>query len=861
MADDQQPGLDPQDRDAMIRTVLTEADSNDPSGWAAVASTIRNRLATGKYGDNPTAVVTAPDQFEVWQNGRAQAITPRHPNYEAAGRIVDAVASGLPDTTGGATHFYSPGGQAVLGRQPPAWRKQPLTAIGGNTFFAPHGKVTFQDAPAPKAIEAVTSGKPVASQDDDEFLRQWGVDPKKIGSAPAAASSPQAASPLSKEDEGFLKQWGVDPAKIQQPAPAGQKSGSTAIPPGDTAAAIGSGIGDLPVVGPYIKEGMIKGAAAIGSVVNPVLGLPAPSADEIRQWDAQLKEEHPYGYGAGRVLGAAPLLAGGAALGAGRVLGMTGNMLPRVLYGTASGGAIGAGDAYTHGDNMLVGGALGAAGGFAAPAIGELAGMGVAKLGQGVQYLMPSGVKGVSRSAADMVNKLIDYDGGHAEVRNALTDLGERGMIADTGPSTTAMTAGLASGEPNAAKSTIVNSLGERQAGSNQRIADQLRESLGPAEDAQKVTDAIKAARQAQGNAYTEIHARAPAVDAQSVADAIDAKLPTATGSQKTALQNLRKELVEVPRKPATATDAEVPEQLVNNSEKLHNIRKDLDSVIDYGSPGLGVEKGAVSGNQAALRDVRGALDDTLKSQVPGMAEADAKSALLAKRIEAVQRGNEDVLGAAGPHPETYAETRAAQAPGENIAENKGITSRIDRTFGYGQQRDLAKLNRLIGGGDDNGYNVQNLKTAFGEEPVNKLLALKNQELTFTNTYNKAAEGSKTGSVQAVRDMMKATEPGTLNLTGMTTMGMTAQAAKSMLVNPLIKAVLSNPTAPRNLEIARMLTAQGRMPVILLDQLERLAARQGGVSNTADFLTGLTRGVANPLLQGAGMTQRPGASQ
>jgi hypothetical protein len=206
MADDAQPGLDPRDRDAMIRTVLTEAASNDPMGWAAVASTIRNRLATGKFGDTPSAVVRAPGQFEVWQNGRAQAVTPNHPNYEAAGRIVDAVAQGLPDPTGGSTHFYSPSGQAALGRNPPAWGRQPLTAIGGNTFFAPQGAVTFQGS---KAIDDATSGKqPVASADD--IFKRWGVDTGDSKPANAPAPAKDASTDV-------FKRWGVDTSNPVNP--------------------------------------------------------------------------------------------------------------------------------------------------------------------------------------------------------------------------------------------------------------------------------------------------------------------------------------------------------------------------------------------------------------------------------------------------------------------------------------------------------------------------------------------------------------------------------------------------------------------------------------------------------------------
>jgi hypothetical protein len=390
-------GLHPTDRDAMIRTVLTEASSNDPMGWAAVASTIRNRLAAGRFGQSPTEIVRAPGAFEVWSNGRAQSVSPKDPNYEAAGRIVDAVAGGLPDPTGGATHFYSLSGQSAMGRQPPKWGKDPLAAIGGNTFYAPEGRVTFQGA-APAAIEAATSGTAVASKNDlpsdDEFLKSWGVDSKKASpgsSSPAeapagaAASSPASAGPSQSDDE-FLQSWGVNTAATRKNAPAATKSGSGAIPPGDAAAAIGSGIGDLPVIGPYVKEGMIKGAAALGRAVNPMVGLPSPSEDQIRQWDAQLKQNNPAAYVGGQVLGGTAALlplgstaVGAAALGArapgfvtqaSGLLPATARLGSQAVAGGGTNALIGAADAYVRGDNPLTGAGVGGAIGAAAPAIG-----------------------------------------------------------------------------------------------------------------------------------------------------------------------------------------------------------------------------------------------------------------------------------------------------------------------------------------------------------------------------------------------------------------------------------------------------------------------------------------------------------
>jgi hypothetical protein len=69
-------------------------------------------------------------------------------------------------------------------------------------------------------------------------------------------------------------------------------------------------------------------------------------------------------------------------------------------------------------------------------------------------------------------------------------------------------------------------------------------------------------------------------------------------------------------------------------SRNLHNIRQEIDNVINHDAPGLGVPAAAVSRSQESLQAVRADLDKALKSQVPGMAEADANYAALAERAE-----------------------------------------------------------------------------------------------------------------------------------------------------------------------------------------------------------------------------------
>lgn len=127
----------PNDLDVMARTILAEAGT-DPTHQAAVGWVIRNRMGAGGFGDTPSAVSLARGQFEPWQNGRAQSVNPASKEYGQAYSIAKGVLSGdIPDPTEGATHFYSPSGQAALGRSAPAWASTyaPAGKFGDDVFF------------------------------------------------------------------------------------------------------------------------------------------------------------------------------------------------------------------------------------------------------------------------------------------------------------------------------------------------------------------------------------------------------------------------------------------------------------------------------------------------------------------------------------------------------------------------------------------------------------------------------------------------------------------------------------------------------------------------------------------------------
>jgi hypothetical protein len=184
-------GLDPIDKDMMVRAVLGEAANQSDLGKAAVAHVILNRVRSPKFaGDTPTDVILQKNQFEPFNPGptraRIMAIKPSDPAYQRAARIVDAVASGAPDPTGGATNFANV--QTVRDRNGGSvgnhtWINpaNATATIGAHTFFAPAGRVASTEgepfayapdttpakAPALDAISSATKGSTAMADDTD----------------------------------------------------------------------------------------------------------------------------------------------------------------------------------------------------------------------------------------------------------------------------------------------------------------------------------------------------------------------------------------------------------------------------------------------------------------------------------------------------------------------------------------------------------------------------------------------------------------------------------------------------------------------------------------------------------------------
>ena len=130
-------------RDLVIRTMVGEGARGDAQSMASVAHVLLNRAFSGHYGDPAvnglTNTIKAPKQFSMWNSDIASSgktISPNDPYYQWVGRIADAVVGGeVPDNTGGADHYYAPGGMPG-GRAPPwAIGQTPTATIGGQHFY------------------------------------------------------------------------------------------------------------------------------------------------------------------------------------------------------------------------------------------------------------------------------------------------------------------------------------------------------------------------------------------------------------------------------------------------------------------------------------------------------------------------------------------------------------------------------------------------------------------------------------------------------------------------------------------------------------------------------------------------------
>jgi N-acetylmuramoyl-L-alanine amidase len=101
----------PAQRDAIARVTFAEAGNQGDTGLAGVVYTILNRLMAGTFGNDLTAVLDAPHQFEPVTKAGGWRRLPARSSVEQAhvDTILNLALDGrLPDPTNGARYFQNP---------------------------------------------------------------------------------------------------------------------------------------------------------------------------------------------------------------------------------------------------------------------------------------------------------------------------------------------------------------------------------------------------------------------------------------------------------------------------------------------------------------------------------------------------------------------------------------------------------------------------------------------------------------------------------------------------------------------------------------------------------------------------------
>ena len=292
-----------------------------------------------------------------------------------------------------------------------------------------------------------------------------------------------------------------------------------------------------------------------------------------------------------------------------------------------------------------------------------------------------------------------------------------------------------------------------------------------------------------------------------------------------------------------------------NDAGVLHKVKGEIDNVIQYDAPGLGVPAAALTRQQGALKMFRGQLNDALEQQVPGYANANAVSAALAHRGEAVNLGTQYLgSGKTTASPERFAAAFEPLSLGEKIAFAKGSRGEIERNLGT-KANDLQALRGQLQG--EGGWNGNKIATVHGQQGADELAATVDRNLKFRDTYNKVVENSQTAQRTAAQKEMKP-EPSTETPflgPGSTLTGMGVTAAKKSVQAVVNALTRTDPTGSYG-EVARALSEQGAArDARLLAVVDALNSRQGNA--TVAPTVGNTSAVVAAILGNSSLRDGP----
>jgi hypothetical protein len=695
---------------------------------------------------------------------------------------------------------------------------------------------------------------------------------------PALLAALEAVAPAAKpvtdpklleqlEGGGAAAQGFSDPmgSSVAAPAAAAPSMGYS-----DQMRRVGSAVDDaVRALANGVTFGLMDRAASVAGAATGIGGDFGDYAGNLEKQRAETEtfhNAHPILATGTNLVGSA-VVPIGALVSTARALSLGGKSLLGGLTGAGLGGVQGAAESKDWTDpaqtakDAAIGSLAGLAIGGTLPGAGKLIGSGVEKVANAIR----GKAEGITRPATGHLVSAMEAD-TPAAVRSQIDRLGPDAMLADTGPAMLGKAQG-ASLSSDEGRTILQNALTDRNTGTNQRIMTDVNRALGPAEDPQTVTNAIRAHRaEVDALHYPAALDKAPPVETAPILQQLDGMIAGApVGSMENkALSNLKEMMLRKEKKPLLDAEGypqydkfgnerfrDVPVS-ENDASILHKVKGELDNVIEYDAPGLGVPAGALQRQQGALKHLRGELNDALEAQVPGYLLANRQSAALARRGTAVDLGTQYLgAGKTTASPGRFADEFTKLEPGEQIAFAKGSRGNIERALGT-KANDLQALKTELQG--EGGWNTAKIAAVHGDDAAADLVATVDRNLKFRDTYNKVVENSQTAQRTAAKDAMKptpSTETPFLNpnstLTGMAVTGVkkVAQAALNALTR-------SDPTRSYG-EIANILSAQGlqrdRYFQAIVDAMGRRTQNQAIGEATGDKGALATAIIANAMLR------------
>lgn len=453
----------------------------------------------------------------------------------------------------------------------------------------------------------------------------------------------------------------------------------------------------------HTVESIPVAGAGARAARNTLIG---PGAEaQMEGIEQQASNTAPAAAVAGNVFGAvAPLaLAGTTGIGA-RLLGMSGGLPARIGMGALSSGAISGADTAARGgttqqvtQNALTGAAVGGALPIAGKAIG--AGWN-AFMGPTGETMVANAMK-ADQNAPSQVNQL-------------LTARGPGATVADLGPNTQSLAAGIAS-LPGEAQGIVVNNLKARAADTGARLAQDVSGTIGQGQPIGALTDQIVAQQKA---AAAPLYA---AVRGQPVQPTASLNAIAATPLGKQAFQQ-------------AATMMQNDGLRPNSTVALYDYAKQaLDDIAEQAQR-TGANNQARQATQMAA-SLRGEVD----AQVPAYAQARDAFAGPAKVLDAVQQGQKVFSSATSPEDLQTAWNSMSSSERDGLL--AGAQAAVQKAIGSART-DAAGVKSLF----DSNYGKEKLAILVGQPQADQITNALERERVFSDTSGRVTRNSMTAS-------------------------------------------------------------------------------------------------------------------